>query len=54
MGTEPLSPYSYYDSNPIFYVAGSSMVHEKEIYIFDFLDLVANIGGYLGLFLGAR
>ena len=30
------------------------MVYEKEVYIFDFLDLIANIGGYLGLFLGAR
>ncbi len=54
MSTEPLSSSGRYDSNPIFYVAGSSMVYEKEVYIFDFLDLVANIGGYLGLFLGAR
>ncbi len=56
MGTENLVPYTdvTYDLNPIFYIASSSMVYEKEVYIFDFLDLIGNIGGYLGLFLGAR
>ncbi len=43
-----------FDWSPIFYVEQSSVVFEKEVLLFDLSDFVANVGGYLGLLLGAR
>ncbi len=43
--------------SPNFFIPASSLLYEKEVYmhIFEFVGCVANIvGGYLGLFLGAR
>ncbi len=35
------------------FLGASGVPYEEEVLVFDFLDLVGNVGGYLGLFLGA-
>lgn len=35
------------------FLASGGVPHEEEVLVFDLLDLVGNIGGFLGLFLGA-
>ncbi len=36
-----------------FFLAPGGIVTEKEILVYDGYDLIGNIGGFLGLFLGA-
>ncbi len=36
------------------HIPSGTLPVEKEVYVFDLLDCTANIGGYLGLLLGAR
>ncbi len=35
-----------------FYLAPGGLIVEKEILVYDFYDLIGNVGGFLGLFLG--
>ncbi len=35
------------------YLASGSVDHAKEVLVFDLMDLIGNVGGFLGLFLGA-
>ena len=34
------------------YIVSGGMSFSEEVFVFDFLDMVGNIGGFLGLFLG--
>ncbi len=36
-----------------FFVAPGGVLLEKELLVYDLYDLVGNVGGFLGLFLGA-
>ncbi len=36
-----------------FYLKHGGIPFREEVFIFDFLDLVGNVGGFMGLFLGA-
>ena len=37
----------------VLYLAPGALPVETEVRVFDFLDLVGNVGGFLGLLLGA-
>ncbi len=51
--TDPLPKDSSTDLILWFYLAPDGVITEKEILVYDLDDLLGNIGGSLGLFLGA-
>ncbi len=49
----PIDAFERYDQFVHFYLGASGVLYEEEVLVFDFLDLVGNVGGFLGLLLGA-
>ena len=42
-----------FDTSLVLFLSPESVIHQTEVLAFDFYDLIGNIGGFLGLFLGA-
>ncbi len=51
---DPDESQSRFNQVLVFSLSSSGMPSEEEIYVFDIHDLIGNVGGCLGLFLGAR
>ncbi len=51
--TVPFRFDPYYNLMAIFFLAPGGVLLEREMLVYDFYDLVGNVGGFLGLFLGA-
>ncbi len=50
---EPFGPEAIHNNLIGLYLASGSIDHSKEVLVFDVMDLIGNVGGFLGLFLGA-
>ena len=50
---EPIAPEAAHNYLIGLYLASGSVDHAKEVLVFDLMDLIGNVGGFLGLFLGA-
>ncbi len=50
--TQAQSENSSFNQALNIFIASGGMPYSEEVLVFDFLDMVGNVGGYLGLFLG--
>ncbi len=53
LSDQPLPDHMRHNQVLTLYLASGRLQTQKEVLVFDLLDLIGNVGGFLGLFLGA-